>query len=157
MREFVKDGTVKAFALWNPADLGYLAAYAGAALASGMITGKEGEKFKAGKLGEFTVGKDGTVAARRARPRSTPPTSTSSTSDQSVAVAAGRHRPAAALHGGIRAPGLLHPAGRPDRLAEYRAPPRRGLAGDAGRAARRRLARLLALPARRRPAGRLPR
>jgi rhamnose transport system substrate-binding protein len=61
MRSFVKDGTVKAFALWNPADLGYLAAYAGGALASGMITGKEGDKFKAGKLGEFTVGKDATV------------------------------------------------------------------------------------------------
>ena len=26
MREFVKDGTVTEFALWNPADLGYLAA-----------------------------------------------------------------------------------------------------------------------------------
>src|SRR5262245_56025549 len=61
MRAYVKDGTVKAFALWNPADLGYLAAYAGAALASGIITGKEGDKFKAGKLGEFTVGKDATV------------------------------------------------------------------------------------------------
>ncbi len=61
MRAFVKDGTVKAFALWNPADLGYLAAYAGGALASGMITGKEGDKFKAGKLGEFTVGKEATV------------------------------------------------------------------------------------------------
>ncbi|WP_027346965.1 rhamnose ABC transporter substrate-binding protein [Hamadaea tsunoensis] len=61
MRAFVKDGTVKAFALWNPADLGYLAAYAGGALASGLITGKEGDKFTAGKLGEFTVGKDATV------------------------------------------------------------------------------------------------
>jgi len=61
MRSFVKDGTVKAFALWNPADLGYLAAYAGAALASGIISGKEGDKFKAGKLGEFTVGKDASV------------------------------------------------------------------------------------------------
>ncbi|MEV0128408.1 rhamnose ABC transporter substrate-binding protein [Dactylosporangium sp. NPDC050688] len=61
MKAYVKDGTVKAFALWNPADLGYLAAWAGASLASGVITGKEGEKFKAGKLGEFTVGKDGTV------------------------------------------------------------------------------------------------
>ena len=27
----------------------------------GTITGKEGDKFKAGKLGEFTVGADGTV------------------------------------------------------------------------------------------------
>ncbi|WP_155368202.1 rhamnose ABC transporter substrate-binding protein [Catellatospora vulcania] len=61
MRAFVKDGTVKAFALWNPADLGYLAAYAGGALASGLITGKEGDKFTAGKLGEYTVGKDATV------------------------------------------------------------------------------------------------
>jgi len=61
MRAFVKDGTCKAFALWNPADLGYLAAWAAASLASGMITGKEGDKFKAGKLGEFTVGKDATV------------------------------------------------------------------------------------------------
>jgi rhamnose transport system substrate-binding protein len=61
MKAYVKDGTVKAFALWNPADLGYLAAYAGASLASGIITGKEGDKFKAGKLGEFTVGKDATV------------------------------------------------------------------------------------------------
>jgi rhamnose transport system substrate-binding protein len=61
MREFIKDGTVKNFALWNPADLGYLAAYAGAALASGMITGKEGEKFTAGKLGEYTIGADSVV------------------------------------------------------------------------------------------------
>jgi rhamnose transport system substrate-binding protein len=61
MKAYVKDGTVKAFALWNPADLGYLAAYAGASLASGLIKGKEGDKFKAGKLGEFTVGKDATI------------------------------------------------------------------------------------------------
>jgi rhamnose transport system substrate-binding protein len=55
MRNYVKDGTCKAFALWNPADLGYLAAYAGAALASGLIKGNEGDKFTAGKLGSFTV------------------------------------------------------------------------------------------------------
>src|SRR4051812_28243248 len=61
MREYVKDGTVKKFALWNPADIGYLAAYAGAALSSGQITGAQGEKFKAGKLGEYTIGADGEV------------------------------------------------------------------------------------------------
>jgi rhamnose transport system substrate-binding protein len=61
MRAFVKDGTCKAFALWNPADLGYLAAYAAGALASGVISGKSGDKFTAGKLGEFTVGENGTV------------------------------------------------------------------------------------------------
>jgi rhamnose transport system substrate-binding protein len=61
MRKYVKDGTVKEFALWNPADLGYLAAYAAAALAGGEITGKAGDKFKAGALGEFTVGDKATV------------------------------------------------------------------------------------------------
>ncbi|GAA1299287.1 rhamnose ABC transporter substrate-binding protein [Saccharothrix xinjiangensis] len=61
MREFVKDGTVRSFALWKPADLGYLAAFAGAALASGRITGAEGEEFEAGRLGEFTIGAGGVV------------------------------------------------------------------------------------------------
>ncbi|MBN9176533.1 MAG: rhamnose ABC transporter substrate-binding protein [Microbacterium sp.] len=61
MREYVKDGTVTAFALWNPEDLGYLAAYASAALIKGEITGKEGDTFEAGKLGSFTVGADATV------------------------------------------------------------------------------------------------
>jgi rhamnose transport system substrate-binding protein len=61
MRQYVKDGTVKKFALWNPADIGYLAAYAGAALASGQITGAQGEKFKAGKLGEYTIGANGEI------------------------------------------------------------------------------------------------
>ena len=61
MREYVKDGTVNAFALWNPEDLGYLAAYAAEALVNGDINGEEGDTFKAGKLGEFTVGADGTV------------------------------------------------------------------------------------------------
>jgi rhamnose transport system substrate-binding protein len=61
MREYVKDSTVKKFALWNPADIGYLAAYAGAALASGQITGAEGEKFTAGKLGPYTVGAAGEI------------------------------------------------------------------------------------------------
>jgi rhamnose transport system substrate-binding protein len=61
MREFVKDGTVTAFALWNPEELGYLAAYAGAALAAGQITGAEGETFEAGELGEYTIEADGVV------------------------------------------------------------------------------------------------
>jgi rhamnose transport system substrate-binding protein len=61
MRKYVKDGTVKEFALWNPQDLGYLAAWTAHALVKGDITGKEGDKFKAGKLGEFTVGADGVV------------------------------------------------------------------------------------------------
>lgn len=61
MREYVEDGTVTAFALWNPADLGYLAAYAAKALIEGEITGEEGDSFDAGKLGEYEVGADATV------------------------------------------------------------------------------------------------
>lgn len=61
MRQFVKDGTVTAFQLWNPGDVGYLATYAAAALASGQITGKQGETFTAGKLGKYTVGARGEV------------------------------------------------------------------------------------------------
>ena len=61
MRAYVKDGTVKEFALWNPEDLGYLAAYAAKALVDGTIKGDEGDTFKAGKLGEYKVGADHTV------------------------------------------------------------------------------------------------
>jgi rhamnose transport system substrate-binding protein len=61
MREYVKDGTVTEFALWNPADLGTLAAFAAKALVDGDITGKEGDSFDAGDLGSFTVGADSTV------------------------------------------------------------------------------------------------
>jgi rhamnose transport system substrate-binding protein len=61
MRAYVKDGTVKEFALWNPEDLGYLAAYAAKALVDGTIKGNEGDTFKAGKLGEYKVGADHTV------------------------------------------------------------------------------------------------
>lgn len=61
MREYVEDGTVTSFALWNPADLGYLTAYAAKALIEGDITGEEGDSFEAGKLGDYEVGADGTV------------------------------------------------------------------------------------------------
>jgi rhamnose transport system substrate-binding protein len=60
MREYVEDGTVTEFALWNPADLGYLAAYTAKALVDGDIEG-EGDTYEAGRLGEFTVGEDNTV------------------------------------------------------------------------------------------------
>ena len=61
MKTFIDDGTVTEFALWNPDDLGYLAAYAADALVKGDITGKEGDKFTAGDLKEYTVGADGVV------------------------------------------------------------------------------------------------
>ncbi len=61
MREFVKDGTVKEFALWDPAQLGYVAAFAGQALVDGTITGAVGDTFMAGELGEKEVGEGGIV------------------------------------------------------------------------------------------------
>lgn len=61
MREFVKDGTVTEFALWDPAQLGYVAAYAGHALANGCLTGEVGETFLAGEMGAREIGEGGIV------------------------------------------------------------------------------------------------
>jgi len=61
LRKYVKNGTIKGFELWNPADLGYLAAYAAVNYASKAITGKAGQKFKAGRLGSYRIGKAKTV------------------------------------------------------------------------------------------------
>jgi rhamnose transport system substrate-binding protein len=80
MKKFVDDGTVNSFELWDPAKLGYLAAYAAVNLASKKITSASGQKFTAGNLGSFTVG-SGTRSCSghlRCSPR---PTSASSTSD----------------------------------------------------------------------------
>jgi rhamnose transport system substrate-binding protein len=61
MRKFVKDGTVTAFELWDPGKLGELAGYAAAALASGKISGAQGQSFDAGDMGTKTVGAGGEV------------------------------------------------------------------------------------------------
>lgn len=61
MATYVTSGIIEQFGLWNPEDLGFLATYAADALVQGTITGKEGDTFTAGKLGEFTVGAGGEV------------------------------------------------------------------------------------------------
>ncbi|MEU3841274.1 rhamnose ABC transporter substrate-binding protein [Streptomyces sp. NPDC028635] len=61
MRKYVKNGTVDAFELWDPARLGDLAARTAVALSSGQITGKEGETFKAGST-TYTIGRDGVIS-----------------------------------------------------------------------------------------------
>jgi rhamnose transport system substrate-binding protein len=61
LKKFVDDGTIGSFELWNPANLGYLAAYAAVNVASKTITNAAGQSFSAGKLGTFTVGADGTI------------------------------------------------------------------------------------------------
>jgi rhamnose transport system substrate-binding protein len=52
MRRFVKNGTVKAFALWSPFDEGYLAGQLSQQIASKKLTPAPGVKFNAGTLGE---------------------------------------------------------------------------------------------------------
>ena len=61
MKKYVADGTVKAFELWNPADLGYLAGYAAVNFASKKISSDSGQSFTAGKLGKYTVGAERTI------------------------------------------------------------------------------------------------
>jgi rhamnose transport system substrate-binding protein len=61
MRDYVKSGAAPQFALWNPSDLGYLAIQTLNAIATGKIKGQPGDKFTAGKLGDYTVNPDGTV------------------------------------------------------------------------------------------------
>jgi len=61
LRQYVENGTIEEFALWNPVDLGYLAYQTAAALVAGRITGAEGDTFEAGRLGSYTVGANGEV------------------------------------------------------------------------------------------------
>ena len=61
MKAYVADGVAPAFILWNPANLGYLAAYAAVYLASKKITNAQGQTFTAGKLGKYTIGADHTI------------------------------------------------------------------------------------------------
>jgi rhamnose transport system substrate-binding protein len=61
MREYIKDGTAPGVALWNPVDLGYLVTYITHHLIAGDIKGEVGEKFAAGRLGEYTIGEGGVV------------------------------------------------------------------------------------------------
>lgn len=59
MAEYVRNGCVEEFALWNPIDLGYLTAYTAHHLLAGTISGKPGETFAAGRLGQYTVQVEG--------------------------------------------------------------------------------------------------
>jgi len=61
LKKFVDDGTIEGFELWDPAKLGYLAAYAAVNVASKKITGASGDSFTAGKLGSYTVGPNNTI------------------------------------------------------------------------------------------------
>jgi rhamnose transport system substrate-binding protein len=61
MKAYIENGTSPEVILWNPANLGYLAAYAAVNLASKTITTATGQSFTAGKLGKYTIGADHTI------------------------------------------------------------------------------------------------
>jgi rhamnose transport system substrate-binding protein len=61
VKDFLKSGNSKAFMIWDPAELGYIATIAAYQLATGVITAKEGTVIDAGAAGKYTVLKDGEV------------------------------------------------------------------------------------------------
>ncbi len=61
IKSYLADGSEKAFALWNPYELGYLAVYATHLKLAGKLAGKPGETFQAGKIGTYTVGQNGEI------------------------------------------------------------------------------------------------
>lgn len=55
MATYIESGVCPYMYLWNPIDVGYLGAYTATALVKGTITGKVGDKFSAGRLGDYTI------------------------------------------------------------------------------------------------------
>jgi rhamnose transport system substrate-binding protein len=55
MRKYVKAGCTTKFGLWNESNLGYLATYVAHNVIEGKLTGKLGQTFKAGTLGDYKV------------------------------------------------------------------------------------------------------
>ena len=80
LKKFVDDGTIQAFALWDPAKLGYLAAYAAVNVASKKITGAQGPVVHGRKARAATPSARTTPSSSGRRPCSRRRTSTSSTS-----------------------------------------------------------------------------
>jgi rhamnose transport system substrate-binding protein len=55
MAEYITNNACPYMFLWNPIDVGYLGSFVATALSSGNISGKDGDKFKAGRLGDYTI------------------------------------------------------------------------------------------------------
>jgi rhamnose transport system substrate-binding protein len=55
MAEYIDNNACPYMYLWNPIDVGYLGAYVATGLSSGKISGKAGENFTAGRLGNYTI------------------------------------------------------------------------------------------------------
>ena len=61
IKSYLEDGSEKAFALWNPYELGYVATYATHLKLSGKLEVKPGATFQAGKAGTYKVGENGEI------------------------------------------------------------------------------------------------
>lgn len=66
IKKYLVDGSQKAFGLWDPYELGYMATYVAhllltgeLKLASGSLHPTSGTQFTAGKVGQYTVGDNG--------------------------------------------------------------------------------------------------
>lgn len=55
IKKYLDDGSEKAFALWSPVNLGYMATYAAHLIHTGQFKVETGATFEAGSLGKFTV------------------------------------------------------------------------------------------------------
>jgi rhamnose transport system substrate-binding protein len=60
IKKYIQNGSVQDI-WWNVKDLGYLTYYGAQALAQCKISGKPGDTFKAGRLGDYAVGANGEV------------------------------------------------------------------------------------------------
>jgi rhamnose transport system substrate-binding protein len=60
MKDYVLDGTINKFGLWNPIDLGYVGTYGAAECASGNLKQQAGAKLKAGGK-TYTEGPNGVI------------------------------------------------------------------------------------------------
>lgn len=61
IKHYLTDGSEKAFALWNPYELGYVATYATHLKLAGKLEIKPGATFTAGHAGTYTVGENGEI------------------------------------------------------------------------------------------------
>jgi rhamnose transport system substrate-binding protein len=66
IKTYLADGSEKAFALWDPFELGYLAVYATHLKLAGKLSLTPGTTFSAGKVGTYTVGENGEIDYNKA-------------------------------------------------------------------------------------------
>jgi rhamnose transport system substrate-binding protein len=64
MRDFIKDGTVKAFQLWSPYNEGLVAVYFAKGVIDGTIKNEVGQSFDVPGLGTVTIAENNSMIAQ---------------------------------------------------------------------------------------------